>query len=128
MALDFRDNFNQHSAAVLGNRKSMGWRNEKYGIYEINSSPIESKPLFEMERSFCKYLGIKTFGVHVNCYYRQGDEIFLWVGLLGSSLFCYNMTKIQNLQKNKEHNLCNIKKMTPSKTTFANQANLSRSL
>ena len=54
---------------------------------EINSSPIESKPLFEMERSFCKYLGIKTFGVHVNCYYRQGDEIFLWVGHLGSSLF-----------------------------------------
>ena len=33
MALDFRDNFDQHSAAVLGNRKSMGWRNEKYGIY-----------------------------------------------------------------------------------------------
>ena len=36
MALDFRDNFDQHSAAVLGNRKSMGWRNEKYGVYGVH--------------------------------------------------------------------------------------------
>lgn len=80
LARDFRDNFHVHSPKILDNRASMGWRDEKYGVYEINESPTNGRPVFELERSFCSYLGIKTFGVHVNCFYRQNGQIYLWVG------------------------------------------------
>ena len=33
LARDFRDNFHVHSPKILDNRASMGWRDEKYGVY-----------------------------------------------------------------------------------------------
>ena len=33
LARDYRDNFHVHSAKILDNRASMGWHEEKYGVY-----------------------------------------------------------------------------------------------
>ena len=32
IAENFRDNFDEHRS-ILANKKTIGWRNEKYGVY-----------------------------------------------------------------------------------------------
>ena len=50
-------------------------------ILAIMKCPVSGIPIFEMERSMTKFFGIKTFGVHVNCFFRnKKGQICLWVG------------------------------------------------
>lgn len=69
------------SKAGMGQTPDLGWRNELYTVYPINETPLKhSQKLFQMERALCKFLGIETYGVHVNCYSIINGEIYIWVG------------------------------------------------
>ena len=48
---------------------------------EMEKCPVSGKPILEMERCITKFFGIKTYGVHVNCFFRNQDgQICLWIG------------------------------------------------
>ena len=47
----------------------------------MEKCPVSGKPILEMERCITKFFGIKTYGVHVNCFFRNRDgQICLWIG------------------------------------------------
>ena len=61
--------------------RQLGWRNELYAVYPKNQHPLNFKTeLFHIERGLCKFLGIETFGVHVNCFTKKSDGIYIWIG------------------------------------------------
>lgn len=100
LAEDFRDNFENHKD--FAKKDKLGWRNENYGVYgnfayvilltsrkwsvivlllEMEKCPVSGYPILEMERCVTKFFGIKTYGVHVNCFFRNQDgQICLWIG------------------------------------------------
>jgi hypothetical protein len=53
-----------------------GWRNEPYPVGTSFTAPA----LFEMERAAVPLFGIKGYGVHLNGYVRNGNQMSLWVG------------------------------------------------
>ncbi len=53
-----------------------GWRHEDYPVGVNFSAPA----LFQIERAAVPLFGFKGYGVHLNGYVRDGDEIKLWVG------------------------------------------------
>jgi hypothetical protein len=53
-----------------------GWRNELFPVATKFGAP----PLFDLERALVPFLGVKAYGVHLNGYVRDGDQILLWVG------------------------------------------------
>jgi hypothetical protein len=53
-----------------------GWRNELFPV----AQHFGAKPLFDVERALVPTLGVKAYGVHLNGYVRDGDQILLWVG------------------------------------------------
>ena len=47
----------------------------------MDKCPVSGSSILEMERCMTKFFGIKTYGVHVNCYFRNQDgQICLWIG------------------------------------------------
>ena len=47
----------------------------------MEKCPVSGYPILEMERCVTKFFGIKTYGVHVNCFFRNQDgQICLWIG------------------------------------------------
>lgn len=53
-----------------------GWRDEAYPVGPSFSAPA----LFQIERAAVSLFGFKGYGVHLNGYVRDGDQIKLWVG------------------------------------------------
>jgi 8-oxo-dGTP pyrophosphatase MutT (NUDIX family) len=53
-----------------------GWRNELFPV----APKFGAAPLFDVERALVPFLGVKAYGVHLNGYVRDGDQILLWVG------------------------------------------------
>ena len=61
--------------------RDLGWRNELYTVYPMHQHPLKFKTkVVNIERGMCKFLGIETFGVHVNCFTRKPDGLYIWVG------------------------------------------------
>lgn len=52
-----------------------GWRNEAYRVGISFSSP----PAFQIERAAVSLFGFKGYGVHMNGFVRDGDQLKLWV-------------------------------------------------
>ncbi len=52
------------------------WVNEAYPITHAFDRPA----LMEVERAATSFLGVKTFGIHVNGLVRKADGIHVWVG------------------------------------------------
>lgn len=52
-----------------------GWRGEYYPVGTSFAGPH----LMEMERAAVPFFGIRAYGVHVNGFVRDGDEILMWV-------------------------------------------------
>ncbi|UCH74409.1 MAG: DUF4743 domain-containing protein [Rhodospirillales bacterium] len=74
--------FDSRSAAmdeVLGGLRSEGtfpaWRNEYYPVMRHWGDA----PLLRVERSVCPWLGVRSWGVHVNGYVRREDGIHMWI-------------------------------------------------
>lgn len=53
-----------------------GWRDELLAITPRFSSP----PLFLLERAAIPLLGARAYGVHVNGFRRDGDNVRMWLG------------------------------------------------
>ena len=53
-----------------------GWRDELFAIAPRFSSP----PLFLLERAAIPLFGARGYGVHVNGFRRDGDNISMWLG------------------------------------------------
>lgn len=52
-----------------------GWRGELYAV----SPRFGDDPLFVIERAAVAFFGIRAYGVHVNGFIRDGDQIKIWV-------------------------------------------------
>ena len=55
--------------------KLQGWRNEHYCV----RSRFSSAPLFTMERSAVSTFGIRSYGCHINGYFKKDGQYFLWI-------------------------------------------------
>jgi isopentenyldiphosphate isomerase len=76
------DSFEARSAAVAPVMQALaergviaGWRNELYPA----TTSFRAQPLLQLERAAVAYLGLRTFGVHLNGFVRKHDGIHLWV-------------------------------------------------
>jgi isopentenyldiphosphate isomerase len=76
------DDFQTRSAAVHEMLEALrdagefpGWRGESYPVM------LEwgNDPLIQVERATCPWLGLRSWGVHVNGYVRKPDDIHMWV-------------------------------------------------
>lgn len=67
-------------AEVLAELRSRGlipgWRDEPYAACERWGTA----PLFQMERAAVPLFGIEGYGVHVNGFVRDGDQMKMWIG------------------------------------------------
>lgn len=52
-----------------------GWRDEAYPV----GTGFYDPPLFEMERAAIPYFGIPAYGIHVNGYIIENNEIKIWI-------------------------------------------------
>ncbi len=52
-----------------------GWRNEAYPV----GTGFYDKPLFEMERTAVPRFGVAAYGVHINGFVRDADELLMWI-------------------------------------------------
>ena len=52
------------------------WVNESYAV----NLSFEQPPEFSVERAATSFLGLNTYGVHVNGLVRKADGIYVWVG------------------------------------------------
>lgn len=52
------------------------WRDEKFPVVRGFGEP----PAFVMSRSAVSLFGLRSFGVHVNGYVRDGDTVKMWIG------------------------------------------------
>jgi isopentenyldiphosphate isomerase len=53
-----------------------GWRDEIYPVTRRFAAP----PFFTMERAAFPAMGLRSFGVHLNGYVREGGRQFMWIG------------------------------------------------
>jgi hypothetical protein len=67
-------------AGVLGELRSRGlipgWRDEPYAV----CARWGTAPLFQMERAAVPLFGVEGYGVHVNGFVRDGDQLKMWIG------------------------------------------------
>jgi isopentenyldiphosphate isomerase len=52
-----------------------GWRGEYYPVMP----EWGDAPLMQVERAACPWLGVRSWGVHVNGYVRKPDGIHMWI-------------------------------------------------
>lgn len=52
-----------------------GWRGEFYPVM----AEWGDAPLLQVERATCPWLGVRSWGVHVNGYVRRDDGIHMWI-------------------------------------------------
>src|SRR6516164_1109082 len=62
-------------ALVVENRVPK-WRNETFDVASHWGAP----PVFRLDRGAVPFFGTRAYGVHLNGYRREGDELYLWVG------------------------------------------------
>lgn len=53
-----------------------GWRDEPYAV----RAHWGTAPLFQMERAAVPLFGVEGYGVHVNGFVRDGDQMKMWIG------------------------------------------------
>jgi hypothetical protein len=76
------DDFASRSAAMeevlevlRGEGEFPGWRGEYYPVMR----DWGDDPLLQVERAACPWFGIRSWGVHINGFVRQGGELRMWV-------------------------------------------------
>tara|TARA_R110001592_G_scaffold283010_3_gene550878 strand:- start:7454 stop:8308 length:855 start_codon:yes stop_codon:yes gene_type:complete len=63
--------------AILRSRGLIpGWRDEPYAVCE----DWGTTPLFQMERAAVPLFGTLGYGVHMNGFVRDGDQLKMWIG------------------------------------------------
>lgn len=65
-----------------------GWRDELYRV----TPRFGQSPLFLIERAAVPFFGIKAFGVHINGFVRDGNDLKMWVAKRASDrMVCPDM-------------------------------------
>jgi 8-oxo-dGTP pyrophosphatase MutT (NUDIX family) len=62
--------------ALVAERQIPKTRNETFAV----AARWEAPPIFHLDRGAVPFFGTRAYGVHLNGYRRDGDEIRLWVG------------------------------------------------
>jgi 8-oxo-dGTP pyrophosphatase MutT (NUDIX family) len=62
--------------ALVADGRVPKWRNETFDVALRWGAP----PIFRLDRGAVPFFGTRAYGVHLNGYLRQGDELCLWVG------------------------------------------------
>jgi 8-oxo-dGTP pyrophosphatase MutT (NUDIX family) len=62
--------------ALVAERRVPKWRNETFDVAPRWDAP----PVFRLDRGAVPFFGTRAYGVHLNGYHRQDDELCLWVG------------------------------------------------
>ena len=57
-------------------RRVPKWRNETFDVAPRWGAP----PIFRLDRGAVPFFGTRAYGVHLNGYRRNGDDLYLWVG------------------------------------------------
>jgi len=57
-------------------RRVPKWRNETFDVAPYWGAP----PIFRLDRGAVPFFGTRAYGVHLNGYRRNGDDLYLWVG------------------------------------------------
>ncbi len=61
--------------ALAGDGLLSAWRDERYAV----AVEFGAAPLVDIERAAARYLGIRTYAVHVNGLVRNGGELAMWL-------------------------------------------------
>jgi isopentenyldiphosphate isomerase len=76
------DSFETRSAAMEQVLRALreagefpGWRNENYPVMP----EWDDQPLMQVERATCPWLGVRSWGVHINGFVRRADGLHMWV-------------------------------------------------
>ena len=76
------DNFEARNAAMdevlqalRGGGAFPGWRGEYYPVMR----EWGDAPLMRVERAACPWLGVRSWGVHINGFVRRADGLHMWV-------------------------------------------------
>jgi 8-oxo-dGTP pyrophosphatase MutT (NUDIX family) len=76
------DSFKTRSAAMEQVLRALreagefpGWRNEYYPVMP----EWDDQPLMRVERATCPWLGVRSWGVHINGFVRRADGLHMWV-------------------------------------------------
>ena len=85
-AIQFQDKLRSQQARTLATEAVMRelhreavidtWVGERYPV----SLGYQQTTVLELERAAASYLGIKSFGVHVNGLVQKADAVYVWVG------------------------------------------------
>jgi len=62
--------------ALVAEDRVPKWRNETFEVAPRWGAP----PVFRLDRGAVPFFGTRAYGVHLNGYRREGDELYLWVG------------------------------------------------
>jgi hypothetical protein len=62
--------------ALVVERRVPKWRNETFDVAPRWGAP----PIFRLDRGAVPFFGTRAYGVHLNGYRRNGDDLCLWVG------------------------------------------------
>jgi hypothetical protein len=57
-------------------RRVPKWRNETFDVAPRWGAP----PIFRLDRGAVPFFGTRAYGVHLNGYRSNGDDLYLWVG------------------------------------------------
>ena len=61
---------------LVEERRVPKWRNETFDAAPRWGAP----PVFRLDRGAVPFFGTRAYGVHLNAYLRQGENLSLWVG------------------------------------------------
>jgi 8-oxo-dGTP pyrophosphatase MutT (NUDIX family) len=67
--------------ALVSEHRVPRWRDETFDV----ASRWGEAPVFRLDRGAVPFFGTRAYGVHLNGYRRQGDDLYLWVGRRASN-------------------------------------------
>lgn len=62
--------------ALVAENRVPKWRNETFDVAPRWGAP----PVFRLDRGAVPFFGTRAYGVHLNGYTRNGNQLYLWVG------------------------------------------------
>ena len=62
--------------ALVAENRVPKWRNETFDVMARWGDP----PIFRLDRGAVPFFGVRAYGVHLNGYRRNGEQLHLWIG------------------------------------------------
>jgi 8-oxo-dGTP pyrophosphatase MutT (NUDIX family) len=62
--------------ALVSEHRVPRWRNEAFDV----AARWGETPVFRLDRGAVPFFGTRAYGVHLNGYRRNGDDLYLWIG------------------------------------------------